>query len=62
MGVLDAIAQAPDPVAIPAGYIREDARRRIVDGVDRAVLTAAESLRTFTEQGVPWAVRAEAAS
>ncbi|GAA3391730.1 Gfo/Idh/MocA family protein [Cryptosporangium minutisporangium] len=59
MRVLDAVRRAPDPVAIPPGWIREsgtgpDSRRQVVD-VDAAVLAAAETRRTFREQGVPWA-------
>ncbi|MFG1922741.1 Gfo/Idh/MocA family protein [Cryptosporangium sp. NPDC048952] len=57
--VLDAVRRAPDPRPIPAEYYREtgtgpDTRREVL-GVDDAVLAAAETLRTFTEQGVPWA-------
>jgi len=59
MRVLDAVRRAPDPAPIPPEYVRETGTgpgtRREVLGVDDAVLAAAETMRTFTEQGVPWA-------
>ncbi|SHN47770.1 Gfo/Idh/MocA family protein [Cryptosporangium aurantiacum] len=59
MRVLDAVRRAPEPVAIDPEWIRESGTgpetRREVVGVDDAVLAAAETLRTFTEQEVPWA-------
>ena len=59
MRVLDAVRRAPDPAPIPPEWIRETGTgpgtRREVLGVDAAVLATAGTMRTFTEQGVPWA-------
>jgi len=59
MHVLDAVRRAPEPATIPPGWIRESGTgpesRREVLGVDDAVLAAAQTLRTFREQEVPWA-------
>jgi hypothetical protein len=56
MHVLDAIRLAPEPRPIAAAYVTESGEdpRRVVSGVDQAVLRAAESLQTFEEQAVPW--------
>lgn len=58
MHVLEAIRTAPDPVPIPADQIRtvdtDTGTCRVVPGVDRAVLDAADTLAVFSELGLGW--------
>jgi predicted dehydrogenase len=59
MRVVEAVRTAPDPVPVPGSLWHavpgERSHRRVVDGVDDLVETAAESLRLFSELGAPWA-------
>jgi predicted dehydrogenase len=58
--VVDAIAAAPPPTAIPADYWRlaadGDEPHRVIPGIDALVHTAATQSRLFRETGAPWAV------
>jgi len=58
MKVVEAIRQAPDPVALPADAWRhatgED--RRVVPGIDGLVAAAADTLALYSELGAPWAL------
>ena len=66
MEFMDAVRLAPDPVAIPAAYLRIDApgptERRIITGVDETIHASAEQLLLFSELGAPWARTRDAAS
>jgi predicted dehydrogenase len=59
MRVVEAVGTAPEPAAIPASCWRAeetgDSRRRVIDGIDEAVLAAATGQRLFRELGLPWA-------
>ncbi|MGQ4385667.1 Gfo/Idh/MocA family protein [Streptomyces sp. SAS_270] len=58
MKVVEAIRQAPDPVALPADAWRlvpED-NRRVVPGIDALVAAAADTLALYSELGAPWAL------
>jgi predicted dehydrogenase len=57
MRVVEAIRQAPDPVALPedAWDLIPGERRRVVRGVDGLVAAAADSLALYSELGVSWA-------
>jgi predicted dehydrogenase len=59
MQVVEAVRTAADPQPVPAALWRsvpgERSHRRVLDGVDAAVDTAAETLRLFSETGAPWA-------
>jgi predicted dehydrogenase len=60
MKVVEAIRQAPDPTALPAGAWRRIAaeNRRVVTGIDGLVATAADTLALYSELGAPWALPA----
>ncbi|CQR64706.1 Gfo/Idh/MocA family protein [Streptomyces leeuwenhoekii] len=62
MRVVEAIRQAPDPVALPPGAWHRvpGESRRVVPGVDALVAAAADSLALYSELGAPWAVPAAA--
>jgi predicted dehydrogenase len=62
MRVVEAIRQAPDPVALPPGAWHRvpGESRRVVPGVDALVAAAADSLALYSELGAPWAVTAAA--
>ncbi|MGW5094649.1 Gfo/Idh/MocA family protein [Streptomyces nodosus] len=59
MKVVEAIRQAPDPVALPPAAWRRvpDENRRVVPGVDRLVEAAADTLSLYSELGAEWAPR-----
>lgn len=61
MKVVEAIRQAPDPVALPADawYLKADENRRIVHGVDGLVTAAADTLALYSELGASWALPKE---
>ncbi|MHA5050053.1 Gfo/Idh/MocA family protein [Streptomyces sp. SD15] len=64
MKVVEAIRQAPDPVALPAeawDLIPEE-NRRVVHGIDGLVAAAADTLALYSELGASWAVPGEALS
>ncbi|GAA3782797.1 Gfo/Idh/MocA family protein [Streptomyces phyllanthi] len=58
MKVVEAIRQAPDPVALPSGawHLAPEENRRVVDGVDALVASAADTLALYSELGAPWAL------
>ncbi|MFE9134792.1 Gfo/Idh/MocA family protein [Streptomyces sp. NPDC007355] len=64
MRVVEAVRTAPDPREIPAAHWHteagDSAPRRVVDGVDTLVDTAAAELRLFSELGAVWAPPARA--
>ncbi|MFE7978539.1 Gfo/Idh/MocA family protein [Streptomyces shenzhenensis] len=57
MRVVEAVRQAPDPVALPAGTWRflPAENRRAVRGVDGLVAACADTLALYSELGAPWA-------
>lgn len=61
MKVVEAIRQAPDPIALPpdAWATLPGERRRVVPGVDGFVAAAAETLALYSELGAPWALPTE---
>ncbi|MFS8204512.1 Gfo/Idh/MocA family protein [Streptomyces sp. CWNU-52B] len=61
MKVVEAIRQAPDPVALPGDAWHLDAgeHRRIVPGVDALVVAAADTLALYSELGASWALPKE---
>ncbi|WP_221360954.1 Gfo/Idh/MocA family protein [Streptomyces beigongshangae] len=61
MKVVEAVRQAPEPLALPAGAWYPDAggNRRIVPGADGLVAAAADTLALYSELGASWAVRKE---
>lgn len=58
MKVVEAIRVAPDPIALPASawHRLPDEDRRVVDGIDDLVTTAADNLALYSELGAPWAL------
>ena len=58
MHVVEAIRTAPEPIRIPPDLIRTvdtvTGSSRVIAGVDRAVLDAAERLALFSELGLDW--------
>ncbi|MPY57077.1 Gfo/Idh/MocA family protein [Streptomyces spongiae] len=58
MKVVEAIRQAPDPAALPAGtwHLLPDENRRVVHGIDGLVASAADTLALYSELGAPWAL------
>jgi predicted dehydrogenase len=66
MNVLEAVRLAPDPRQVPADYVRTDSSgpfpRRVVPGIDDAVIRAADELALLSELGLPWAAPAESAT
>ncbi|MEU6608034.1 Gfo/Idh/MocA family oxidoreductase [Streptomyces shenzhenensis] len=61
MRVVEAVRQAPDPVALPAGTWRflPAENRRAVRGVDGLVAACADTLALYSELGAPWAAPKE---
>ncbi|TPQ19909.1 Gfo/Idh/MocA family protein [Streptomyces sporangiiformans] len=61
MRVVEAIRQAPDPVALPEDdwYLMADENRRVVRGIDALVTSAAETLSLYSELGASWALPKE---
>ncbi|KPI07031.1 oxidoreductase domain protein [Actinobacteria bacterium OK074] len=57
MKVVEAIRQAPDPVALPesAWHHAPGGSRRVVDGIDGLVAASAEQLALYSELDPPWA-------
>lgn len=57
--VLQAVRDAPDPLAVPSAFVRTvgegPMRHQMVTSVATAVDTAAQRLRLFSELDVPWA-------
>ncbi|MHC3818586.1 Gfo/Idh/MocA family protein [Streptomyces sp. DT9] len=68
MRVVEAVRNAPEPAALPSGAwhtapaLTGDGTRRVVRGIDAAVAAAADTLRLFSELGVPWALPTEVSS
>lgn len=68
MRLVEAVRNAPEPAALPSGAwhtapaLTGDGTRRVVRGIDAAVAAAAETLRLFSELGVPWALPTEVSS
>ncbi len=64
MKVVEAIRQAPDPLALPddAWYLEADENRRVVRGVDGLVVAAADTLALYSELGISWALPKEAST
>ncbi|WP_369238501.1 Gfo/Idh/MocA family protein [Streptomyces sp. R21] len=58
MKVVEAIRQAPDPVALPADAWRyaTGESRRVVPGIDGLVAAAADTLTLYSELGARWAL------
>ncbi|MFC4467927.1 Gfo/Idh/MocA family protein [Streptomyces xiangluensis] len=58
MRVVEAIRQAPDPVALPEDdwYLLPEENRRVVRGIDALVRAAADTLSLYSELGAPWAL------
>ncbi|NGO10464.1 Gfo/Idh/MocA family oxidoreductase [Streptomyces sp. HC44] len=58
MRVVEAIRQAPDPVALTEDdwYRVPDENRRVVRGIDALVTAAAETLSLYSELGASWAL------
>ena len=61
MRVVEAIRQAPDPVALPddAWSLEHEENRRVVHGVDGLVAAAADTLALYSELGASWALPKE---
>ncbi|MET7983278.1 MULTISPECIES: Gfo/Idh/MocA family oxidoreductase [unclassified Streptomyces] len=61
MKVVEAIRQAPDPVALPpdAWETLPGERRRVVPGIDGLVAAAADTLALYSELGASWALPKE---
>ncbi|MET7350185.1 Gfo/Idh/MocA family protein [Streptomyces mirabilis] len=57
MKVVEAIRQAPDPLALPvdAWELLPEESRRVVPGIDGLVAAAADTLALYSELGAPWA-------
>ncbi|MFF4351913.1 Gfo/Idh/MocA family protein [Streptomyces sp. NPDC001530] len=57
MKVVEAIRQAPDPIALPddAWDRLPGENRRVVRGIDGLVAAAADTLALYSELGAPWA-------
>ncbi|TWG02321.1 putative dehydrogenase [Streptomyces brevispora] len=67
MRVVEAVRNAPEPLALPSGAwhtapATTGGTRRVVRGIDAAVAAGAETLRLFSELGVPWALPTEVSS
>ncbi|GGX75098.1 Gfo/Idh/MocA family protein [Streptomyces fructofermentans] len=64
MRVVEAVRQAPDPVALPrdAWYRVPGEHRRAVRGVDGLVAAAADTLALYSELGAAWALPKEVTS
>ncbi|MEU9287474.1 Gfo/Idh/MocA family oxidoreductase [Streptomyces sp. NPDC048275] len=64
MKVVEAIRQAPDPLALPveAWDLIPEENRRVVHGIDGLVAAAADTLALYSELGASWAVPGEALS
>ncbi|MFE2304161.1 Gfo/Idh/MocA family protein [Streptomyces sp. NPDC059445] len=64
MKVVEAVRQAPDPVALPPDAWRTvpGERRRVVPGVDGFVAAAADTLALYSELGASWARPKEVSS
>jgi predicted dehydrogenase len=58
MRVVEAIRQAPDPVALPddAWELLPGENRRVVRGIDGLVAAAADTLALYSELGASWAL------
>lgn len=58
MRVVEAIRQAPDPVALPEDdwYLLPEENRRVVRGIDALVRAAADTLSLYSELGAHWAL------
>ena len=58
MKVVEAIRQAPDPVALPADAwdLIPGENRRVVHGIDGLVAAAADTLALYSELGASWAL------
>ncbi|MEV0225118.1 Gfo/Idh/MocA family oxidoreductase [Streptomyces sp. NPDC050704] len=61
MKVVEAIRQAPDPVALPddAWYLVPEENRRVVRDIDGLVAAAADTLALYSELGASWALPKE---
>ncbi|GGL83400.1 oxidoreductase [Streptomyces fumigatiscleroticus] len=61
MEVVEAIRQAPDPVALPDAVWHRvpEENRRVVPGVDALVAAAADTLALYSELGAPWTPAAD---
>jgi hypothetical protein len=61
MQVVEAVRLAPEPVEIPPPYRWTDTSgpypRRVVSGIDAAVVRSADNLALFSELDLPWADR-----
>jgi len=57
MKIVEAIRQAPDPVALPADAwdLMPAENRRVVHGIDGLVAAAADTLALYSELGASWA-------
>lgn len=57
MKVVEAIRQAPDPLALPADAwaLLPEESRRVVPGIDGLVAAAADTLALYSELGASWA-------
>ncbi|MFE2537164.1 Gfo/Idh/MocA family protein [Streptomyces sp. NPDC059371] len=64
MKVVEAVRQAPDPVALPPAAWRTvpGERRRVVPGIDGLVAAAADTLALYSELGASWARPKEVSS